>query len=139
MIRSVLHRLAVVAFLFAVCGVVGLAAKGMTTCNFPAGVGLDLRTAGAADWSTSGFVADANYPDVTADNLWQKWFWYIFKGQLAPGTRVFCGVTLPAFSTDVNLARAAAQAAGASYLSTDSAAAVCNKTLDHVGSPWSDP
>lgn len=106
--------------------------------SYPAGIELDVRTAGAANWSTSGFTADAAYPDVTADDLWIRWLRYLLKGELPPGTRVFCGVTLPAFSTDLNLARAAATAAGYTYLSTDNAVAVSNGVVAYAGPPWAD-
>lgn len=104
--------------------------------SYPAGIELDVRTAGAAGWSTSGFTADQAYPDVTADNLWERWLRYFLKGELPLGTRVFCGVTLPAFSIDINLARAAATAAGYTYLGTDNAVTVANGTVTFIGPPW---
>ncbi len=104
------------------------------TLTLPAGTELNLRTAIAANWPTTGFVADPNYPDVTADNLWSKWLYFYLYGNLPNETR-FCGVDLPDFSHDLGLAEEAADLAGYEPLyENNDAAGLCNAIVLYSGS-----
>lgn len=52
------------------------------------------------DWPSTGYTYDSAYPNVTADNVWHWLIRYLLDGTLPPGTRVFCGVTIPGFPLD---------------------------------------
>ena len=49
------------------------------------------------DWTAADYEYDSAYPNVTADNVWHWLIRYLLDGTLPPGTRVFCGVTIPDF------------------------------------------
>lgn len=54
------------------------------------------------DWPVVGFVADSNYPNTTASNIFRDWLRYMLDGTLPPGVRVYCGVALPDFPLPSN-------------------------------------
>lgn len=49
------------------------------------------------DWPTTGFVANSSYPNTNANNFWRDLLRFLLDGTLPPGTKVFCGVSIPAF------------------------------------------
>lgn len=100
--------------------------------SLPAGTELNLRVAIATGWPTTGFVADPNYPDVTADNLWSRWLYFYLYGNLPNETR-FCGVDLPDFSGDMELALDAALLAEYFPPTETDAVDLCNAILLYVG------
>ena len=97
--------------------------------QYSAGVELDVRVAGRIGAPTAAWVYDANFPDVTAANEWDRWLWYLLHNELPPGTRVFCSVEVKEYSEDIGSARAAADAVGSSYGPTESAVSICNGIL----------
>jgi len=52
------------------------------------------------DWPTPSYAYDENFPNTTAGSLWRDLLKYLLDGTLPPGTRVFCGVSVPDFPLD---------------------------------------
>lgn len=117
--------------------------------NLPAGLPLNLLVHGAIGGSVSGFSWDqANYPDLNPPESvlcsWFSWQMYLYHsdGVVPAWHPVYCGVTIPDYSGDIDLARAAAVSVGLSgqaETATETAADVCNAIRAHVGSPWDQP
>ena len=97
-----------------------------SSCTYTAGTELDLRVACVIWPSTSAYVPDADFPSVTSYNAWLEWLRLLLDGQVTPGHRVLCGLTLAYYSTDLGEARAAAVAAGYSYGQNETAVEICN-------------
>jgi len=96
--------------------------------SLPAGTELNLRTAIAANWPTTGFVADPAYPEVDASNLWSKWLYFYLYGNFPYETR-FCGIDLPDFSRDLGLALEAADLLNIEPSNPDDPVAICNELI----------
>lgn len=96
---------------------------------YSAGTELDIRTCLACGWSTSGFTADTVHPGASAANLWRDWLRYMLDGTFDPSHRVYCGITLPHVSTNLSLARIAAEMAGYAYGENESAIDICNAVV----------
>ena len=58
----------------------------------------DLRQCIANNTPVVGYEADPNYPEIVLDGFWSLWLKRLLNGGLPPGTRVLCGITLPAFT-----------------------------------------
>lgn len=108
--------------------------RSWSVLTLPAGTELNLRTAIASNWPTTGFVADPAYPEVDASNLWSKWLYFYLYGNFPHETR-FCGVDLPDFSHDLGIAEEAADLAGYEppYDENDPAG-LCNAIVLYAGS-----
>lgn len=108
--------------------------RSWSVLTLPAGTELNLRTAIAANWPTTGFVADPNYPDVTADpeRFWREWLRFFLEGNFPHETR-FCGVDLPDFSHDLGLATEAADLAGYVPPWETTPATLCNAIVQYAG------
>lgn len=100
--------------------------------TYPAGIVLDLYVADAVQWDTSGFVPDPEDPTVTAANAWKRWLQRILDGTYDPSRRVYCGLTLPYFSTSLADAEAAAAQVGYEPDTSDPEE-LCNDLLAELG------
>jgi len=108
--------------------------------SIAAGLQLDIMVGVCLNPDVSGDYNGALAPNVADDpptihvgphpHYWRMLYeWYMWQ-QLPPGYRVFCGVTVPDWSTDVEAARAAADSLSVEYDSQDDAVAICNAIVD---------
>ena len=91
--------------------------------DYPAGLELDLRVCIRVQWPVTGFVADPQYPQVTAANLWSEWLDWLLHQNFPQDHRVFCGVACPKFSGDIWLCQDAAEIIWLSLDTSDPVAA----------------
>lgn len=86
----------------------------------------DVRVSDIAGASTESFSPDSTYPLATSYHPFLWWLHYLLTNEINPSVRVFCGLVLAAYSTDVELARATADALDVEYGPGDDAAGICD-------------
>jgi hypothetical protein len=107
--------------------------------NFPAGLGRDIRLAGASGASTEGWTYDAAYPEITGPTT--LWIWlirYWLKGELPVGVRTYCNVTVPDSSVYL-VCLAAASRMSVPVTDDDTADTLSNRCIDVAGGEWVTP
>lgn len=108
--------------------------------SLSAGLELDLMVGVCLNPDVSGDYNGALAPNVADDpptihvgghpHYWRMLYeWYMWQ-TVRPGHRVYCGVTIPEWSTDLELARAAASALEVNWSEDDDAEEICNAIVD---------
>lgn len=108
--------------------------------SIAAGLQLDIMVGVCLNPDVSGDYNGALAPNVADDpptihvgphpHYWRMLYeWYMWQ-QLPPGYRVFCGVTVPEWSTNLTLAQGAATELGVTWGENDDAETICNAIID---------
>lgn len=97
---------------------------------------LDCRVGAAVEWplDMNAYVADPAFSEFGpgtpgVHDWWTILLEYLMWQRLPPGHRVICGITIPAFSDDADLAGQAAGIVGYTVETAD-AVAICNGILE---------
>jgi hypothetical protein len=112
------------------------AAMMMMDDPFPAGLELDCRVAGAlgveGEWEYDGDIWPELYDFPGWLNYWELKIYNRIYDRLPPGHRVICNVYIPPYSTDLELAREAADYAGYEWGEDETAEELANIAIELI-------
>ena len=97
-------------------------------------IGLEAWLALLLGENVGTYSADSAFPMITSGGPRRDWMRYLLWGELPDNRRVYCGMTVPEYLSDIETLRSQCNGHGLSYGETDSAETLIWRLITHLSS-----